>query len=101
MHAVGAGLRPAGQESGMVPKKLDCGVVVFCGGALERDGDCRSADAGRSERGGRFSCCATGPDETLAAGGVVIQLRSAAGGLVCVALLEDRLPLRQSGVFAL
>jgi hypothetical protein len=36
----------------------------------------------------------------LVGGGVAFKLRAAAGGVVTLALSEDRLPLRQSGVSA-
>ncbi len=90
-----------GRDREWFPKELGCGVVVCRGCSIERDGDCRSADAGRDERRGGFQGCAAGSDEALAPSGVAGELRGAAGRLVRVALREDRLPLRQSGVFAL
>ena len=77
-------------------------ALWFIGGrVVQGDGDCRSADTGRGVCCGGFSRRQAFAVSPVAGERVAGKLRCAAGGLVCLALCEDGVFLRQSGIFAL
>jgi hypothetical protein len=97
LHLVGTGLRAARSGS----KSLACRFMVRRCSPMQGDGHCHPAYAGRGQPGRGLPRHSGGASQELARGCLAYKLRASAGLLVRMALREDRLLVRQSGVPAL